>query len=60
MKNYLEYIEELEKRLTESTHCLKSILYVPEQVNWNGEEGYKPQWLVNQIKENENLLKKEK
>jgi len=57
MKNYLEYIEQLEKQLKESNDCLKSLLYVPEQVNWTCDpEGYKPAWLVSQIKENEELL----
>lgn len=56
-KNYLEYIEELEKQLKESNDCLKSILYCPEQVNWSADpEAYKPQWLQVQIVNNERLL----
>jgi hypothetical protein len=50
-------IRKLQMQLKESTECLKSILYVPEQVNWvYGEGSYKPAWLVNQIAENERFL----
>lgn len=57
-ENYLEYIEELEKALKESTNCLTSILYTPEQVNWSHDSEYKPIWLKQRILNNEYLLEK--
>lgn len=57
--NDKERIAELEKALEKSTSCLKSLLYMPEQVRWYWDVDnvrHAPSWLTTRIAENEKML----